>query len=188
MLFASMAGYALARIPARGRNIVFFLLLLALMIPRAVTFVPLYGVVAFLGGINTLWSILVPGLFNVFATFLFRQFCLDFPVEIEDVGRVDGLGYFSIYRYLLIPNSIGILMALGVLPVQPRCSCWYARIIAGSVHMCDDTSAGVTGRDAAVKLGASAAREHVVLHPATDHRHASPIRRQGIHSPTPIEN
>lgn len=115
MLFASMAGYALARIPARGRNIVFFLLLLTLMIPGAVTFVPLYVVVAFLGGINTLWGIIVPGLFNVFATFLFRQFYLDFPVDIEDAGRVDGLSYAGIYRYLLIPNSIGIIMALGVL-------------------------------------------------------------------------
>ncbi len=115
MLFASMAGYALARIPARGRNVVFFLLLLTLMIPGAVTFVPLYVVVAFLGGINTLWGILVPGLFNVFATFLFRQFYLDFPVDIEDAGRVDGLSYAGIYRYLLIPNSIGIIMALGVL-------------------------------------------------------------------------
>ncbi len=115
MLFASMAGYALARIPARGRNIVFFLLLATLMIPGAVTFVPLYVLVAFLGGVNTLWGIIVPGLFNVFATFLFRQFYLDFPIEIEEAGRVDGLGYFGIYRYLLIPNSIGILMALGIL-------------------------------------------------------------------------
>jgi multiple sugar transport system permease protein len=115
MLFASMAGYALARIPARGRNIVFFLILSTLMIPSAVTFVPTFVVVAFLGGVNTLWGIIVPGLFSAFATFLFRQFYLDFPAEIEEAGRVDGLGYFGIYWYLLLPNSIGILMALGVL-------------------------------------------------------------------------
>lgn len=115
MLFASMAGYALARIPARGRQIVFFILLSTLMIPGAVTFVPTYVLVAALGGVNRLWGIIVPGLFNVFAAFLFRQFYLDFPVDIEDAGRVDGLGYYGIYRYLLLPNSIGILMALGVL-------------------------------------------------------------------------
>ncbi len=114
-LFASMAGYALARIPVRGRDIVFFIILLTLMVPSAVTFIPSYVVVAHLHGVNTLWGIVVPGLFNAFATFLFRQFYLDFPVEIEEAGRLDGLGYFGIYRALLLPNSIGIMMALGAL-------------------------------------------------------------------------
>ena len=114
-LFASMAGYALARIPARGRSAAFFVILSTLMVPSAVTFVPSYVVVSRLGGVNTLWGIVVPGLFNAFATFLFRQFYLDFPVEIEEAGRLDGLGYFGIYRGLVLPNSLGIIMALGVL-------------------------------------------------------------------------
>jgi multiple sugar transport system permease protein len=80
-----------------------------------VTFIPSYVVVAHLGGVNTLWGIVVPGLFNAFATFLFRQFYLDFPVEIEEAGRIDGLGYFGIYRALILPNSLGIMMALGIL-------------------------------------------------------------------------
>lgn len=115
LLFASMAGYALARIPARGRNVVFFLLLLTLMIPAAVTFVPEYAVVSYLGGVSTLWGIIVPGLFNVFATFLFRQFYLDFPAELEEAARMDGAGYFRIFWGLLLPNSIGIMVALGAL-------------------------------------------------------------------------
>ena len=114
-LFASMAGYALARIPVRGRDAVFFVILSTLMVPSAVTFVPSYVVVAHLGMVNTIWGIVVPGLFNAFATFLFRQFYLDFPVEIEEAGRLDGLGYFGIYWRLLLPNSLGILMALGVI-------------------------------------------------------------------------
>jgi multiple sugar transport system permease protein len=114
-LFASMAGYALARIPVRGRSIAFFVILSTLMVPSAVTFIPSYVVVAHLHGVNTLWGIVVPGLFNAFATFLFRQFYLDFPVEIEEAGRLDGLGYFGIYRGLVLPNSLGIMMALGTL-------------------------------------------------------------------------
>lgn len=114
-LFASMAGYALARIPFRGSGIVFSLILLTLMIPGAVTFVPTYVVVAKLGGINTLWGIVVPGLFSAFACFLFRQFYLDFPTEIEEAGRLDGNGYFGVYWKLLVPNSMGIMAALGVL-------------------------------------------------------------------------
>jgi multiple sugar transport system permease protein len=114
-LFASMAGYALARIPARGSSVAFFVILSTLMVPSAVTFVPSYVVVSWLGGVNTLWGIVVPGLFNAFATFLFRQFYLDFPLEIEEAGRLDGLGYFGIYRGLILPNSLGIMMALGIL-------------------------------------------------------------------------
>ncbi len=114
-LFASTAGYALARINVRGRGVAFFLILSTLMVPSAVTFIPSYVVVSHLHGVNTLWGIVVPGLFNAFATFLFRQFYLDFPVEIEEAGRLDGLGYFGIYRGLVLPNSLGIMMALGVL-------------------------------------------------------------------------
>jgi multiple sugar transport system permease protein len=115
MLFASMAGYALARIPYRGRNLVFALILATMMIPGATTFVLTYVVIGFLGGINTLWGIIVPGLFNVFATLLFRQHYLRFPVEIEDAGKVDGLTYWGIYTRLLLPNSRGVIAALGLL-------------------------------------------------------------------------
>ncbi len=114
-LFASMAGYALARIPFRGREVVFSLILLTLMVPSAVTFVPTYAVVSKLHGVNTLWGIVVPTLFSAFATFLFRQFYLEFPAEIEEAGRLDGNTYFGIYWKLLLPNSMGIMAALGVL-------------------------------------------------------------------------
>jgi multiple sugar transport system permease protein len=115
MLFSSMAGYALARIPARGSKVVFFLIMATLMIPGAVTFVPSYAVMAFLGGINTRWGIIAPGVFSAFSIFLFRQFYLRFPTEIEEAGRMDGLSYFGVYWRLVLPNSTGILMALGVL-------------------------------------------------------------------------
>jgi multiple sugar transport system permease protein len=115
MLFSSMAGYALARIPARGRKFVFYLIVATLMIPGAVTFVPSYAVMAFLGGVNTRWGIIAPGLFSAFSIFLFRQFYLRFPTEVEEAGRLDGLSYFGVYWYLLMPNSLGILMSLGVL-------------------------------------------------------------------------
>lgn len=114
-LFASMAGYALARIPFRGKGIFFAIILLTLMVPSAVTFVPTYVVVANLGGVNTLWGIVVPGLFSAFATFLFRQFYLEFPSEIEEAARLDGNSYFGVYWRMVLPNSIGIMAALGVL-------------------------------------------------------------------------
>jgi multiple sugar transport system permease protein len=114
-LFASMAGYALARIPFKGKGIIFSAILMTMMIPSAVTFVPTYVVLAKLHGVDTLWGVVVPGLFSAFSTFLFRQFYLDFPTEIEEAGRLDGNSYFGVYWKLLLPNSLGIMAALGVL-------------------------------------------------------------------------
>ena len=115
LLFASMAGYALARIPSRWSRPLFFMVILTLMVPGAVTFIPKYIIVDQFGWVSTLQGIIVPDLFNAFACFLFRQFYLNFPHELEDAGQVDGLGYFGIYWRILLPNSIPVLVALGVI-------------------------------------------------------------------------
>ena len=115
LLFSSMAGFALARIAVRGSTVVFGVIVSTLLVPTTVTFVPTYAVVAALGGINTLWGIIAPCVFNGFATILFRQFYLDFPADVEEAGRIDGLGYFGIYWHLLLPNSKGLFAALGAM-------------------------------------------------------------------------
>jgi multiple sugar transport system permease protein len=115
LAMSSMAGYALARIPCRASNGVFLAILATLMIPSAVTFVPTFAVMAFIGGINTRWGIVAPGLFSAFSIYLFRQFYLRFPKEIEEAGSIDGLGHFGIYWNLLLPNSKSIIATLGML-------------------------------------------------------------------------
>lgn len=115
IFIASLAGYGLARIPYRHANLVFYAMLLTLMIPGAVTFVPLFVLVSWLGWVNTIQGLVVPFLFSTFAAFLFRQFYLEFPKDLEEAGRVDGLSYWGIYRYILLPNSLGIMMSLGMI-------------------------------------------------------------------------
>ncbi|GAA1938969.1 carbohydrate ABC transporter permease [Kitasatospora viridis] len=114
-LLASAAGYALARIPVPGRGVVLALVVATLMIPGSVTFVPTFVVVGALGGINTLWGIIAPGLFNPFAVLLFRNFYLQFPSEIEEAGRLDGLGWLGLYRRIALPSSGAMLASLGAL-------------------------------------------------------------------------
>jgi len=115
LLIASLAGYGLARIPCRWRNGVLYLMLVTMMIPGAVTFIPTYVIVARLGWVNKMAGIIVPGLFSVFGTILFRQFYLDFPSEIEEAGFMDGLGYLGVYWYLVLPNSAAIIVSLGAI-------------------------------------------------------------------------
>jgi multiple sugar transport system permease protein len=115
ILISALAGYGLARIPYRWSNLVFFAILLTLMIPSAVLYVPTYVIVSYLGWVNTLQGLVVPGLFAGFTTFLFRQFFLGFPHELEEAGRIDGLGYMGIFWRIVIPNSYGIIAALSVI-------------------------------------------------------------------------
>ncbi len=115
ILISALAGYGLARIPYRYANLVFFAILLTLMIPSAVIYVPTYVIVSDLGWVSTLQGLVVPGIFAGFTTFLFRQFFLSFPRELEEAGRIDGLGYVGTFWRIVVPNSYGIIAALGVI-------------------------------------------------------------------------
>jgi multiple sugar transport system permease protein len=114
IFISALAGYALARIPSRWSNSVFFAVLGTMMIPGAITFLPTYIVVSYIGWIGTLQGLIIPGLFSGFQTFMFRQFFLSFPRELEEAGLVDGLGYWGIYWRIVVPNSLPIFAALGI--------------------------------------------------------------------------
>ncbi len=115
ILICGLAGYGLARIPYRWSNEVFYAVLVTLMIPFAIIFIQVYLVVSYFNWISTLQGLVVPGLFSGFTTFLFRQFFLSFPHELEEAGRMDGLGYWGIFWRIVVPNSYGIISALSVI-------------------------------------------------------------------------
>ncbi|MFG2399115.1 carbohydrate ABC transporter permease [Streptomyces lydicus] len=112
---ASLAGYGLARIPYRHANVVFYAILGTLMVPAAVTFVPSFVLVSTLGWISTLRGLIIPTLFSAFACFIFRQYFLGFPKELEDAARVDGLGYWRTYWKIVVPNSRPVFAAVGTI-------------------------------------------------------------------------
>jgi multiple sugar transport system permease protein len=112
VLVASMAGYGLARIPYRFANVVFVIILITLMIPAAVTFVPSFIIVSRIGWIDTYQGLIVPGMFQAFAAFLFRQYFLGFPLELEEAARIDGLSTWGTFWRIVVPNSKGIFAAV----------------------------------------------------------------------------
>jgi len=109
---SSMAGYGLARVPYRHANAVFVFILGTLMIPAAVTFVPSFVIVSEIGWIGSYQGLIVPGLFQAFAAFLFRQYFLGFPLELEEASRIDGLSTWGTYWRIVVPNSKGIFAAV----------------------------------------------------------------------------
>ncbi|MFD0417852.1 carbohydrate ABC transporter permease [Streptomyces sp. NPDC127108] len=115
LLLASLAGYGLARIPYRHADHVFYAILATMMVPAAVTFVPSFVLVSSLGWISTLRGLIVPTLFSAFACFVFRQYFLGFPKELEDAARVDGLGHWRTYWLIVVPNSRPVFAAVGTI-------------------------------------------------------------------------
>ncbi|MGI5337883.1 carbohydrate ABC transporter permease [Streptomyces sp. CA-181903] len=115
LVLASLAGYGLARIPYRHANAVFYAILGTLMVPAAVTFVPSFVLVSSLGWVSTLRGLIVPTLFSAFACFVFRQYFLGFPRELEDAAQVDGLGYWRTYWRVVVPNSRPVFAAVGTI-------------------------------------------------------------------------
>ncbi|MEU3856267.1 carbohydrate ABC transporter permease [Streptomyces sp. NPDC028722] len=115
LLLASLAGYGLARIPYRHANKVFYAVLGTLLVPAAVTFVPSFVLVSSLGWISTLRGLIVPTLFPAFACFVFRQYFLGFPHELEDAAQVDGLGYWRTYWLVVVPNARPVFAAVGTI-------------------------------------------------------------------------
>lgn len=115
LVISGLAGYGLARIPFRYANAVFYVIVATLLIPAAVTFVPSFVLVSTLGWISTLRGLIIPGLFQAFATFLFRQYFLGFPKELEEAAQLDGVGYWGTFWRVVVPNSTGFVAAIGTI-------------------------------------------------------------------------
>jgi multiple sugar transport system permease protein len=118
MLVSSLAGYAFARIRFRGRNLLFLVVLVGLLVPGEVTIVPLFQMFKQVGMINTHWPlILVTALAApcVLATFIMRQFFIALPGELEEAARLDGLGRLGIWWRICLPLAKPALSAVAIL-------------------------------------------------------------------------
>lgn len=117
MLVAAMAGYAFARIRFPGANALFLIVLVGLLVPSEVTIVPLFRFVNSLGLINTHWPLIVIPILGapaVLAVFIMRQFFLGLPTELEEAGRMDGLGRWGIFWRIAFPLARPALAAVAI--------------------------------------------------------------------------
>lgn len=115
LFFHSMAGYALARLRFPGRDGLFLAMFSTFFISLPAVVVPLFILVRALDMLNSYAGLIVPAIFNSFGIFLFRQFYLNIPREIEEAALLDGVGYWKIYRHIILPMSKPIIGALAIL-------------------------------------------------------------------------
>lgn len=115
LTFNTMAGYAFAKLPFRGRERIFRLLLGALVIPAQVAMIPLFALVKEMGLVSTYGGVIVPSLASVSGIFLIRQYALSIPDELLQAARIDGASEQRIFRSIALPLLNPILVTLAIL-------------------------------------------------------------------------
>src|ERR1041385_2588061 len=114
LLTSSLAAYAFARLRFKGRNTLFFLYLIGLMIPFPVLLLPNFLIVRQLGWFDNYLALIVPPAFSAFSIFLLRQYYRGLPMDYDESARIDGASSLRIWWSILLPNSRPALAALAV--------------------------------------------------------------------------
>ncbi|MFC4099458.1 carbohydrate ABC transporter permease [Paenibacillus xanthanilyticus] len=113
---STIAAFGFSRIQWRGRNVVFGILLTAMMLPGAVTLIPTFLGWKTLGFYDTFVPLIVPAFFGggIFNIFLLRQFYMTIPRDLDEAALVDGAGYWRIYYHVVLPLSRSAIIVISL--------------------------------------------------------------------------
>lgn len=114
VVFSSMAGYAFAKLKFRGKNILFGIVLMQMMLPSQIFIIPQYQMVAKLGMANTIFALVFPGLVSAFGTFFLRQAYMGIPDEIGEAAYLDGCNQWQSFVKVMFPLTGSSVAALSV--------------------------------------------------------------------------
>lgn len=117
VVLALLTAYALVFIRFPAKRLVFTLVLVALMVPPHIALVPNYTLIAQLGGRNTLWGIVLPGLGTAFGTFLLRQQFLSLPRSIVEAAEIDGAGHLRRLVSIVAPISAPSIATVALISI-----------------------------------------------------------------------
>jgi multiple sugar transport system permease protein len=116
LIASSMVAYGFARLRFPGRDGLFIALLATMMLPSAVTMMPVFMIFRSIGWIDSLKPLWVPAFFGApYYIFLLRQFFMTIPTELEDAAKIDGCGYFAIFWRIMVPQIKPALAALTIM-------------------------------------------------------------------------
>lgn len=117
LLFSSMAAYGFARLNFPGKNALFSLVLIQMMVPGEIFIIPQYLMVTKLGLLDTIPGLIFPGLVSAFGTFLLRQQFMSLPKALEEAAMLDGCNRWQIFYKVMLPISVSGLVSIGVFTV-----------------------------------------------------------------------
>lgn len=114
LLLCSLAGFVFAKMKFPGRNVLFGLVLVTLMVPMQVKILTLYELMVQVGWVDRYWAVIVVGLAEPFGIFLFRQTIAEIPDELLEAARLDGAGPLRIYWSVVLPLIRPTLAAFSI--------------------------------------------------------------------------
>ena len=114
VLFSSMAGYAFAKLNFKGKNILFSLVLIQMMLPSQIFITPQYQMLARFGLTNTIFALVFPGLVSAFGTFFLRQAYLGIPDEIAEAAYLDGCNQWQTFTKVMAPLTKSSMASMAV--------------------------------------------------------------------------
>jgi multiple sugar transport system permease protein len=114
LIFSSIVGYALSRLQFFGREFIFNVILLTMMIPGQLLLIPLYILIVQFGWTDSYQGIIVPGMISAFGIFMFRQHFKTVPQDLLDAARVDGASDLVILFGIIWPLSVPVLITVGI--------------------------------------------------------------------------
>ncbi|WP_036605070.1 carbohydrate ABC transporter permease [Paenibacillus assamensis] len=115
VVVATMASFGLSQFQFRGRETLFFLYIITMLMPFQVTLVPNYLAMDWLGLLDSRAAIILPSIFSAFGVFLLRQFMIGIPRSYVEAAKIDGAGYLTIFVHIIIPMSRPGISALVIL-------------------------------------------------------------------------
>lgn len=142
VVFNSMAGYALAKMNFPGKNFIFIIVLATMMIPFQMIITPLYVMVAKLNWHNTMIGLTVPFLWNALYIFMFRQFFMTIPNDMEEAAKIDGLTKAGTFIRIILPISGAIVATIIILNFTQS---WNAYIVPATFTSSKEMYVLVTG-------------------------------------------
>lgn len=114
VIISALAGYAFSRLDFKGKNILFFLFIMSMMVPPQVNIVPLFCLLNKLGWINTYQALIVPGIFGGFGVYLMKQYFDGFAKDLEEASRLDGCNALQTFLRIAIPAAIPAIATLSI--------------------------------------------------------------------------
>jgi multiple sugar transport system permease protein len=118
VFFVSLAGYALARIPFRGRGIVFATFIAIMAVPGVVLLIPKFLIIKELGMYDAYTGMIIPLLADAAGVFIMKNFFESIPVAVEEQARIDGAGVFRTFWSIVLPMSLPAVMTIVILSFQ----------------------------------------------------------------------
>lgn len=136
VFFDTLAGYAFAKLRFPGRDKIFFILLLGLMVPLQVNLIPLYRIMSAFHWLDTYFALTITDLTSIFGIFLMRQYILSIPDELLDAARIDGCSEFGVFWRVVVPLALPGVAALVIFTFMNTWNSFlWPRIVTSSEQM-----------------------------------------------------